>query len=88
MTVTDRSLTGHARNPLIIVEPRGQSWIVRSARRRNGVAFQSAWQAEEAARKVGRKFADVGVSSEIQLFIRGGEYVGSLTYLSRVGLID
>jgi len=63
---------------VIRVEASGDVWVVRSKWIDRELSFPSAWQAELAAKRIGRELVGAGYIGEIEVYLRGGELAGRL----------
>jgi Trm5-related predicted tRNA methylase len=61
---------------LILVEPHGDEWMLRSDERTADKVFRSGREAENAAKRLAERIAEAGEAAEIQIRLRGGAIAG------------
>ncbi len=61
---------------LISVEPLGDGWTVRLDEFGNDMVFRRGSDAEDAAKRLGKRIAEAGHPAEIRVFVRGGVLAG------------
>jgi hypothetical protein len=60
----------------IIVVPIGDGWAIRSPSFENDMLFNAGAKAESAARDLARRYAALGESAEVAIFLRDGALAG------------
>jgi hypothetical protein len=73
-------------NLTISVRPLDDGWSVQGDTFENGMVFRSGAEAEEAARSLAERYADVGRSTEIRVFLRDGSLAGRYVGVPGVGV--
>jgi hypothetical protein len=61
---------------VILVEPCGDGWRVRSEHITSELTYRSGREAEDAAKRLGAKCAEGGDRAEIRIYLRGGALAG------------
>lgn len=62
----------------ILIRPAGHAWGVRLDDKEGALMFETGAQAETAARQLARRFAQMGQTTDVLIYLRDGSLAGQL----------